>query len=72
MTGTDGADAGEPGHLGVAADGVEVVAERGCGAAAGSRAPAQPSMISVETGTGPIWVAPISRNERGAEPWLPW
>ncbi len=23
-------------------------------------------------GTGPIWLAPISRNERGAEPVLPW
>jgi hypothetical protein len=33
---------------------------------------AQPSMITVESGTGPIWVAPTSRNERGAEPVLPW
>ena len=29
-------------------------------------------MMIVESGTGPTWVAPISRNDRGAEPWVPW
>ena len=35
-------------------------------------APAQASMTSVLTGTGPIRLMPHSWKERGAEPELPW